>query len=307
MKAADSNKVPKVAVPEIGTALEMRRFVVAFFDILGQRECLAAMGPVPAKREDAQAFEEQASRTLGAVFEFRRVFNEYMAAYIGTPPPEWVADLGSADQQRVLECSDVELGFQGFSDTLIVYLPVMNRHGRWQWRGIHALLAASAMLTPTLLSVGIPIRGGIEMGVGCEFVKGELYGPVLQAAYLLECTVAKYPRIVVGEQLAQFLGSPVLDPDPMKREGMSGDMYDRHMSWVGTDSDGRKIVDYLGPSARAMTGGHMGEVLRGAYSFARAELQRLRRVGDEKLISRYEDLVRYFESRQIRDAAGLRA
>ncbi|MBL7076277.1 MAG: hypothetical protein ISS31_02290 [Kiritimatiellae bacterium] len=286
-----------MAVPEIGVALEMRQFVVAFFDILGQRESLAAMGPVPSKKEDARAFEEQAARTLGAVFEFRRLFNEYMAAYIQTPPPEWVAGLASTDQQRVLECSDAEIGFQGFSDTLIVYLPVMNRHGRCQWRGIHALLAASAMLTPTLLSVGIPIRGGMEMGVGCEFVKGELYGPVLQAAYLLESKIAKYPRIVVGEKLAQFLDSSTLDPDPAKREGMSGEMYDRHMCWVGTDADGKRVVDYLGPSAQAMTGGHMDEVLRGAYAFARAELQRLRSVGDGKLIPRYERLVQYFESR----------
>lgn len=292
-------RTPQLPIPESGSTIEYRNFILAFFDILGQREHLKQMGAIPRNEEERRVFEERAGVTLGFVCEFRRLFNEYFAAYMAAQPPEFVKDLPSRKRRRVLECSDIEMNFQGFSDTLIIYFPAMNRHQRYQWRAIHALLAACATLVPTLLSVGVPLRGAIEFGVGCEFVEGEIYGPVLQSAYSLESRVAGYPRIVVGEFFVQLINSNLSDPDRKEKVGVSGELYDKHMHWIGKDFDSVHIVDYLGTSAQQMLEGFTKEIIKKAEVFVRSEFERFCQERNQTLASRYFMLWQYFLSRKI--------
>ena len=178
-------------------------------------------------------------------------------------------------------------------------MPVKNSHDRYQWRGIHAILASCATLIPTLLSVGIPIRGGIDLGIGVEFITGEIYGPVLQSAYHLENMVAKYPRIVVGKNLNKFIQSNILTSKAECKEGISGENYDKHVHWIGTHTDGVQIIDYLGKSAQLMTGGFMVNVNKKAYKYVSKEYKRLKQIGDTKHALRYKDLEKYFKSRSV--------
>lgn len=293
----NSSKSPIVAVPDIGGPIEFKNYFIGFFDILGQREHLARMGSIPGTREEEKEFFDRATATLGAIHAFRSIFNEYFDNYLHASVPDFVTALPPKEQQRVLETCDVEMSFQGFSDTLIVYLPAINRHGRYQWRGIHALFAACATLMPSLMKSGIPVRGALDVGVGVEFVQGEIYGPVLQHAYYLESRVAGYPRIVVGDALVKHFAENAATRDMAEQKGISGEDYDKHASWLGIDDDGVKIVDYLGTSARAMLGGYAAELIPDAHTFICAECDRFRQDENGKLSERYERLKRYYETR----------
>lgn len=289
--------IPKASLPRRNQRIEFRYFVVGFFDLLGQREYLSRMEPIPSTKEQKLNFERKANASFGAVYEFRKLFNEYFANYMKVSPPDFVSKLPAEERKRVLQTTEIEMNFQGFSDTLIMYFSAMNRHHRYQWRVIHALLAACATLVPTLLSVSIPVRGGIDLGVGCEFVPGEIYGPVLQSAYYLESHVAKYPRIVFGSTFANLIHSRLSNPDEHDGRGINGELYDKHAYWIGKDIDGIYIVDYLGRSASKMLGSYTEGIIKKAHSFICQEYECFCRERNEKLAKRYKMFKRYFEAR----------
>jgi hypothetical protein len=294
-----SNKaqVPKLSVPAVGEPITFRNYVVGFFDILGQREHLSRMGPIPSNEDERKAFEQRARHTVGAIHAMRTVFNAYFANYIPADPPGFVSKLPTEQRERVLRASEIEAYFQGFSDTLIVFMPVTNRHDAYQWRGLHSLFAACATLVPTLLGEEVALRGAVELGVGVEFVEGEIYGPVLQRTYELESRLAGYPRIVVGDALVGHLERYALHRGEAEVEGISGEAYDRHSKWLGVDADGVSIVDYLGKSAREMLGDYTKDRIKDAYHFICREERRFEQRRDEKLVARYALAKRYYETR----------
>ena len=57
------------------------------------------------------------------------------------------------------------------------------------------------------VAVGVPIRGGVEVGLGVEMFEHEYYGRVLVDAYLIESTAADYPRVLVGPRLLNYLAA----------------------------------------------------------------------------------------------------
>ena len=289
--------MPAVPVPQAGKPLIFRNYVVAFFDILGQRENLTQMGSLPTTAGDRERFEKRAEKTVGAIHAMRSVFNAYFANYIPADPPAFVRVLPPQERKRVLQASEIEISFQGFSDTLIVFMPLTNRHDVYQWRGLHSLFAACATLMPALLGEGIALRGAVELDVGVEFVQGEIYGPVLQKAYDLESTVAGYPRIVVGDALRAHVERYIPDKKDAEAKGIGGETYDRHFKWLGLDSDAVPIVDYLGLSARQMLGEYAVDRVKDAYGFVCREVERFEREGNDKLSSRYAMAKIYYESR----------
>src|SRR5438045_4043107 len=65
------------------------------------------------------------------------------------------------------------------------------------------LCERSLMLTS--LAWGHPIRVGLDVGTGVEVERGQLYGPAVVKAYELESRAAEYPRVIVGDTLADYL------------------------------------------------------------------------------------------------------
>lgn len=255
------------------------------------------MAVLPSTPEEEEAFKESACATLGAVFEFRKLFNEYFASYLSAVPAGLFGKLPSDARKHLLRSTRPRVAFQGFSDTLIVYFQAVDNEGRYEWRGIHALLGATATLMPTLLSLGIPLRGGIDLGMGCEFVQGEIYGPVLQSAYQLESKIADYPRIVVGAALADLFDRALRGAHGQRGERLATVTAGQHTHWLSTDLDGVMIVDYLGKSAREMAGKFTNERIVNAREYVSAEHERFSRQRDEKLAGRYRKLACYFDSR----------
>jgi len=67
---------------------------------------------------------------------------------------------------------------------------------------------------------------------------------------------------------------------------------------IATDTDGNRILDYLGPVVVEHAGPDHGRLLiQPAYNFVLAEQKRVLAKGDPELIGRYVLLRSYFESR----------
>jgi hypothetical protein len=72
---------------------------------------------------------------------------------------------------------------------------------------VFSVLSTACVVMLTALASKHPLRGGIDVGLPTEIGPGEIYGTALERAYLLKCRVAKYPRLVIGDELWRYLNS----------------------------------------------------------------------------------------------------
>jgi hypothetical protein len=152
----------------------------------------------------------------------------------------------------------------------------------------------------TSLARNHPLRGGIDVGLATEISPGESYGTALERAYLLECKLAKYPRIVVGDELCRYLTSAILkfekDTTPVARAVTA--IVQRTTKLIATDEDGNRILDYLGRvMVESSAPDHATILVQPAYDFVLTEQKRLALNDIPELITRYALLRAYFESR----------
>jgi hypothetical protein len=152
----------------------------------------------------------------------------------------------------------------------------------------------------TSLASKHPLRGGIDVGFATEIGVGEIYGTALERAYLLECRVAKYPRLVVGDGLWGYLNAATANFEsqntPVSKAITA--IVKRTTQMIVTDTDGQRILDYLGPVMAENAGPNHGKLMiQPAYDFVLAEWKRMLAKGDPELIGRYVLLRKYFESR----------
>src|SRR5207249_12066685 len=91
------------------------------------------------------------------------------------------------------------------------------------------------------------------LGLRQRFPAGEIYGTALERAYLLECNVAQYPRIVIGEELWNYLNC-VLREFGNRSDGLARAITaiaEKCIGLIAKDTDGQSILDYLGPVVRS--------------------------------------------------------
>jgi hypothetical protein len=104
------------------------------------------------------------------------------------------------------------------SDGIIIASPLMPSEGHFPIRGVYEGISACATLMLIQLAAGRPIRGGLEVATGIE-VDDELFGAAYVKAYEIESSRTKYPRLVVGEGLANYLRSSLHAPgDTIERQ-----------------------------------------------------------------------------------------
>jgi hypothetical protein len=153
----------------------------------------------------------------------------------------------------------------------------------------------------TSLASKHPLRGGIDVGLATEIGPDEIYGTALERAYLLECKEAKYPRILIGDELWRYLNVALANfqsqttPEAKSITAIIGKI----SGLIATDCDGNRILDYLGPTIvdHARPGDEKGRVVKSIYDFVLAEQKRINEANDPELIARYQAFRRYIESR----------
>jgi hypothetical protein len=263
--------------------------LVGFLDVLGQRERFRQL-EIPKTPEDyarvGQVLRETAGFVCGLRDTFRKNFKAFEAG-ISTGP---LGMLGSMEPK-----------FVGFSDSFVVSVALRNDRGDLiPIVSAFAALSAAATVMLTSLAGRHALRGGMDVGLGTELEAGEIYGTALERAYLLECQSAQYPRIVIGDELWKYLSAALVrfETDVAPDARVAKAIVQKIMQLISTDTDGKRIVDYLGPVLKElMKPGDVKIMVQPAYDFVVAEQERLSSMADAKLGERYALLRRYFESR----------
>jgi len=63
--------------------------------------------------------------------------------------------------------------------------------------GIYSAFVATCGIGLLSLSVKVPMRAGLDVGVATKIDDNEIYGPGLERAFYLESQLAEYPRFIV--------------------------------------------------------------------------------------------------------------
>ena len=161
--------------------------------------------------------------------------------------------------------------------------------------GIYAVLFSAAGMMATALAAGIPLRGGVEIGLGIDLSENEIYGRGLVLAHDLESILAGYPRILVGPELAQFLSRIATGTGDSMGAQRARFLAEQCVSLVHQDTDDLTAIDFLGRGMRNVEG-FQPEVATG-YRFVIEQQEEAASHGDLKLFARYGRLRRYYESR----------
>jgi hypothetical protein len=263
--------------------------LVAFLDVLGQRERFRELR-LPKTDTEYAHVKDVLKNTAGFVVDLRRVFQRQFEAFEAGVP-----------SIRAHTKEPLRPNFVGFSDSFVTSVPLRNDTGDLvRIVTVFSALSAAAVVMLTSLASKHPLRGGIEVGLATEIGPGEIYGTALESAYLLECRVAKYPRIVIGDELWKYLSSARVkfenDATPVAKAETA--IVKKVMQMIATDTDGKRILDYLGAVIVESAGpGHVKHMVQPAYEFVLAEQARLISGGTPELVERYALFRSYVESR----------
>jgi len=166
-----------------------------------------------------------------------------------------------------------------------------------QLNSLYSQLTLAGAMCLIGLAGKAPIRGGVDIAWGVELHPGELYGPAVANAYILESEVAEFPRIVVGDQVENYLSKVMNDSDSDVFSKAARGMATICLSMLSRDDQGKLFVDYLSASfEKAVTYNNIDELWPPARAFIGSELEKHVSIGNRKLSSRYERLAHYFDS-----------
>ncbi len=279
--------------------LFFQNYLVVFADLLGQREELRKITGIPTTEPEKQQFIETAKESFGKVIQIRDSFKRYYDSaneYIHDEklvPPEYRAEFRAALKKA-------PASYYGISDAMVIAVPLMSTdENSAAINGIHDAFVATCGIGLLSLSVHIPMRAGLDVGVATQFDDREIYGPALESAYYLESNVAEYPRFIVGKELISYL----LWVENQKCLTRIGEVAKEAAKFckqmVIQDSDGNYMLDFLGAKFKESSEDVIEpNLVASAFDFVLEEYKKNFDANNHKMASRYYRLLRYFHSRK---------
>lgn len=282
-------------------------YLLAFIDVLGQKEAFQSIENQLLTDNHPQLIEAH-KQTAFFVETLRAGFKDFFDAYTADKEPLAKVPTEKMDQFKAMLKSNLK--HQRFSDSIQAYVCLhTDKYHSNAINGVFgALLACGGMLLLSLASKKA-FRAGIEVGLGTELDNGEIYGPVLYKAYELEHKVAEYPRIVIGQELINYLGQ--LANGHQQIQGQVKEdvelcklMATNCLKMIVRDLDGVPILDYLGDEflrsinenpERAKDFESVSDL---ALKFVESEYAKRKQAGDRKLALRYYLLLNYFKAKK---------
>ena len=232
-----------------------QNYLVVFVDHLGQREALRKITGIPTTEPDKQKFIEDAKESIGKVIQIRDSFKIYYDSASEYTPDEKLVPPEHRDEFHAA-LKRAPVSYYGISDAMIIAVPLMSTDENCAAiNGIHDALVATCGISLLSLSVHVPMRAGLDVGVATQIDDRDIYGPALESAYYIESNVAEYPRLVVGKELISYL----LWVENQKCLTRIGEVaketakFCRQM--VIQDSDGNYMLDFLGPKFKESSAG----------------------------------------------------
>ncbi|WP_006459083.1 hypothetical protein [Thiomicrospira aerophila] len=249
-------------------------YVCALVDILGQKVELNKLDDIESIRNQHDEVLKICRNAYGKVKILRKAISEsdtYLNSFA----------------KRCEKSPRIKNTF--FSDLIVMHLSLSKGGEAFDICRLVGMLLSLAEVFLVMLAKGIPLRGGVDVGIAIESQDGQLYGRALSKTYELESNVAQSIRIVIGQELVDLLDIAACDSQ--------NEFYDDAKFcrlFIKKDTDSVYILDYLAKPLHQLT----DFVVRAtkAIAFLEGENNRFRKCGDYKTASKYEKALKYFEN-----------
>lgn len=280
-------------------------WVTAFMDILGSRAKFGQLEAL-AKADDDSGVSRAIAGLVVPMEDVRRAVDEILVGSKSDPEKSpYFAQFQTEGQRRQFKAAlEWDYRLQFFSDSAVLSVPFLPAETPAPCGAVWSLLAACAVATVYLLARGVAMRGGVEVGYGVEYFPGEVTASSVAGAYAIESTVAKSPRVVIGDKLMAVLKEAATAETPGLIHRIGREMARDCLKEFITDDpvDGKPILHYLSPHLLGRVPG-IEEARRRAHDFVvrqREEWSGKRGDEDRKVASKFEYLLRYFNASGLR-------
>ncbi|MEE9911824.1 MAG: hypothetical protein K4571_08875 [Deltaproteobacteria bacterium] len=280
------------------SALLFQHYLIVFLDILGQRSILREIKDLPTNDNEKEIFLDKIRKTIGKVDKLRNAFHDYFdASNAHLPNPELAPP---EHRQEFLSARKSEVYFYGFSDSIIVAVPLMgNDENCTAMNGVYSALFATCGIGFLSLASTITLRAGLDVGVGTRIEGQEIYGPALERAYYIESNLAEYPRLVLGKELISYLYWVENQRCKTRLGIVAKNMARLCREMIIRDTDGRYMLDFMGKKYKEVADNSIDtKVVKLACDFVVSQHQKYVQEENEYLASRYYRLLQYVNSRK---------
>ncbi len=283
-------------------------YAVAFIDILGQKEIFNQLNNIEFndQPETKDKIIEIYKNSAGVVEEMRQNFQDFFNSFIQEKPSTYSVP----EEKRLIydEVRKVKLKHYSFSDSIVAFVPLQSdKYVTPAINGVFGIFGACGVFLLMSLAKGKVFRGGFDVGKGIELESGEVYGPALYNAHYLECRIAQYPRIVLGNELIRYLKSLSIKHkqtpnQPQEDIEICKKMADVCLSMINPDIDGNFYLDYLRDNFKKGFASHnaiesYSVAVDLAMKFIEKKVIEKRKERDSKLALRYHWLLSYFKGK----------
>jgi len=288
--------------------LALSFWAVAFLDLLGYRSVLETMDVFPFPDSSAEHARVEAAFARAVKLRRRLVdlVEEFLAMHIRAPShldlerlPREVASLVQGMRRiRILKVAG--------PDHVVLACSLSPNEEHFPVRAVYSLLLASASACLLQLRMGgddplngLPLRGGIDLALGGIDPRDDyLYSPALARAYDLEQKSARFPRVVVGDRLHEYLDEKTREVVQGLTGQVSSRLARRAMQLLFQDADGKWVLDFFGKAVRSIVPADLSQgMATKAWEFARFGQERFRQSKQDELSEKYEWLVGYMQPR----------
>jgi len=277
-------------------------YLVASVDILGQTEAFKGIDHLPSDKKSQEKLIKVHGETVLFIEAFRTAFKNYFESYLKDSESKIMVPKCKKKKFDAIRKSTL-IKYQFFSDSMIASVPLETKdfHSN-AVIGVYGVLGGCGGILLFSLSEKKALRVGIDVGIGTELKNGDVYGQALIKAYKLESKAAKYPRIIIGRELLNYLKNlsnkeeqfPGQDKEDIEACKIIADYC---LSMIIIDLDSLPILDYLGDkflsSFKKINDSQ--KILKKAYKFVEEEYKRQTELGNNKLALRYYLLNNYFK------------
>ncbi len=269
-------------------------YLVAFVDLLGQRQRLQKLDALPKDKDgpEYKEFIRIVKETIGAVDDLQRTAKYYFSSFAETSEKSLLNSLPAFER-----LNKAEIKFQHFSDGLVIYVPLRTDEDYVPLKGVYGALIACGGLCLLGLVKKMPVRIGVSIGIAAELRDNELYGKAVADAYEMEAFTAQYPRVVVTDEVLEYLMGYANQKCGTQDIScaITTAMAKASLQVLTSDFDGRAIVNYLGDIFRNdLMVGLDKTVFQRAYDFVDQQVHEHQESQNTKLALRYSILHGYF-------------
>lgn len=271
-------------------------YLVAFVDLLGQRNALRGQGVLPplSTPEEVAAFKKIATESIGAIAGLQRQARNLIEGYNSASLHHLKEHLPQQVHGFLDDIDSCQLIQQRWSDGLVYYYCMRDSNTVRDLAAYYAMITRVGSLLLLGLARGQPIRGAIEVSWGVELHPNELYGAAIANSYDLESRVAQYPRVVIGNFATEYLNYIRTRSPKSERENYESSFAAVVLDLLYVDTDGHYCINYLGSEFMGSGDNPHKEIYPLALKFAESQLLAFQ--SDEKLGPRYDRLVSYLRS-----------